>query len=134
MKKTTRECIRKAEVDYRATRKLNRGSDRLHDQVLFFCRQSAEKYLKAMMEELSLTIPRAHILKNLLALLQPQHLSLSRLRRGLVFLTRFAVGTRYPGESASKCEVATALRWADKVRTAARTLLGFRPRPPRHMG
>jgi len=80
-----------------------------------------------MMEELSLTIPRTHILKDLLALLQPHHLSLSRLRRGLVFLTRFAVGTRYPGDSASKREAATALRWADKVRMAARMLLGLRP-------
>jgi hypothetical protein len=84
------------------------------------------------MEELSLTIPYTHILKDLLALLQSHHPTLSRLRRGLVFLTRVAVATRYPGDNASKRETASALRWADKVRTAARTLLGIRPRPPRH--
>jgi HEPN domain-containing protein len=127
MKKTTREWVRKAEADYRAALKLNRGNDRLHEQVCFFCQQSTEKYLKALMEELSLTIPRTHILKDLLALLQPHHLSLNRFRRGLVFLTRFAVGTRYPGDSANKRETTTALHWADKVRTAARTLLGLRP-------
>ena len=83
------------------------------------------------MEELGLTIPRTHILKDLLTLLQPNYPSLSGLRRGLVFLTRFAVGTRYPGSNANKCEAATALRWAGKVRTALRTLLGIRSRPPR---
>src|SRR5258708_2358053 len=134
MKKTTREWVRKSEADYRAARKLNRGSDRLHDQACFFCQQSAEKYLKALMEESSLAIPRTHILKDLLALLQTHYLSLSHLRRGLVFLTRFAVGTRYLGDSASKREATTALRWADKVRMAARMLLGLRPNLPRHTG
>lgn len=132
MKKTTREWLRKAEADLRAADKLNRGSDPLHDQACFCCQQSAEKYLKALMEELSLTIPRTHILKDLLALLQPHHPSLTRLRRGLVFLTRFAVGTRYPGDSAHKRETQSSLRWAGAVRTAARTLLGIGPRRPRH--
>jgi HEPN domain-containing protein len=125
MKKTTRERVRKAEADYRAAGKLNRGRDRLHDQCCFFCQQSAEKYLKALMEELGLTIPRTHILKDLLTLLHPFHPSLSRLRRGLVFLTRFAASTRYPGGSASKREAAAALRWAEKVRAAARGLFGL---------
>jgi hypothetical protein len=81
------------------------------------------------MEDLGLAIPRTH-LKDLEALLQPHYPSLARLRRGLVFLTRFAVGTRYPGGSASKRETVAALRWADKVRIAARTLLGLPLGPP----
>ena len=99
MKKTTREWVKKAERDFRAAEKLNRGSDPLRDQSCFCCQQSAEKYLKALMEELGVAIPRTHILRDLLALLQLHHPSLGRLRRGLVFLTRFAVGTRYPGDS-----------------------------------
>src|SRR5436309_608998 len=131
MKRTTREWVRKAEADYRAARKLNRGSDPLHDQTCFCCQQAAEKYLKALLEESGLPIPRTHLLKDLLTLLQPHQAVLGRLRRGLVFLTRFAVGTRYPGESARKREAAAALRWADGVRTAARALLGLALRPRR---
>jgi len=118
--------VRKAEADYRAAGKLHRGSDPLHDQSCFFCQQCAEKYLKALLEEVGLPIPRTHILKDLLALLQPHHPSLSPLRRGLVFLTRFAVGTRYPGDSARKREAASALRWAGRVRTAVRAIFGLR--------
>src|SRR5260221_8208631 len=99
MKKTTREWVRKAEADYLAARKLFHSPDRLHDQSCFFCQQSAEKYLKSLLEELGLSVPRTHILKDLLALLLPHHASLKRLRTPLTFLTRFAVGTRYPGDS-----------------------------------
>lgn len=127
MKKTTREWLRKAEADYRAASKLHRGSDRLHDQSCFLCQQSAEKYLKALLEERGLAIPRTHILRDLLALLQSHYPSLPPLRRGLVFLTRFAVGTRYPGDSASKREAASAQRWVGRVRTAARAIFGIRP-------
>jgi HEPN domain-containing protein len=94
------------------------------------CQQSAEKYLKALLEELGLTIPRTHVLKDLLALLHPHYPSLSLPGRGLEFLTRFAIGTRYPGDSASKRQAVSALRWAGRVRTAARALLGIRT--PRH--
>src|SRR5882724_696502 len=43
-------------------------------------------------------------------------------------LTRFAVETRYPGDEARKPEAEAAFHWAERVRTAARTLLGIRPR------
>jgi len=42
------------------------------------------------------------------------------------FLTQFAVGTRYPGDNASKRQEQAAFRWAGKVRDAARPLLGLR--------
>jgi HEPN domain-containing protein len=104
-----------------------RASPPLHDIVCFHCQQCAEKYLKGLMEEHGLTVPRTHILKDLLALLRPYHPQLSLLRRGLTFLTRYAVDTRYPGESASKRQAAAALRWEERVRTEVRALLGIRP-------
>jgi hypothetical protein len=52
------------------------------------------------------------------------------LRRGLLFLSVFAVDVRYPGINASKRQAAAALRWAVRVRTAARALLGSRNRHP----
>ena len=54
--------------------------------------------------------------------------ALRSLKRGLIFLTRFAVDTRYPGDNASKRQAVAALRWAQKVRKAARALLDIRDR------
>jgi HEPN domain-containing protein len=127
MKKTTREWVQKAEADFRAAAELGRKRTRYHDQVCFLCQQCVEKYLKALLEEFGLPIPHTHILRDLLALLLPHFASLLRWRRGLIFLTRFAVGTRYPGDSASKRQARAAQRWAGKMRDAIRQLLGIRP-------
>jgi HEPN domain-containing protein len=128
MNSLTREWVRKAEADYRAAGRLSRGRDRLNDQVCFHCQQCAEKYLKALMAELGLSIPRTHNLVALLPLLTPHHATLRTLRRGLEFLTRFAVETRYPGDSATKRQALASRRWVDDVRTDARSLLGLRLR------
>lgn len=85
---------------------------------VFTAKQSAEKYLKALMEELGLAIPHTHNLVALLPLLTVHHGSLRSLWRGLDFLTRFAVATRYPGDSASKRQAAASLRWTKRVRSA----------------
>jgi HEPN domain-containing protein len=112
-------------------RGIARGKEPHHDEVCFPCQQSAEKYLKALLEELSQPIPRTHVLEDLITLLLPYHAGLASLRRGARFLTRFAVATRYPGRDATKRQAEAALRWADKVRAAARALLGLRPQRPR---
>jgi HEPN domain-containing protein len=131
MKKLTAEWVKKAEADFVAAAKLARQSVPLHDQVCFHCQQAAEKYLKALLEEHGLTIPRTHNLVALLPLLTPHHSSLQSLRRALDFLTRFAVDTRYPGDSAKKRQAVSALRAAERVRAACRGLLGIRPRRSR---
>jgi HEPN domain-containing protein len=123
MKRTTREWVRKAESDFRLATVIAWGTEPFHNEQCFHCQQSAEKYLKALLEEGGLAVPRTHLLKDVLALLLPHHPSLAGLRRGLTFLTRFAVETRYPGDNASKRQAASALRWAGKVRHACRNLL-----------
>jgi hypothetical protein len=80
------------------------------------------------MEELGLAVPKTHVLILLLNALAPHHPALRSFRRGLVFLTTFAVDTRYPGEDASKRQAVAALRWASKIRAMARLLLGLRER------
>jgi HEPN domain-containing protein len=130
MKKTTREWVRKAESDFQLALVIARVSNQFHDEQCFHCQQSAEKHLKALLEELGLAIPRTHILKDLLALLLLHHPILAHFRRGLTFLTRFAVETRYPGDQANKRQATAALRWAGKVRDGCRSLLGL-PRRPR---
>ena len=91
MKRAAREWVRKAEDDYRLAATIAGGSEPFHDQLCFHCQQSAEKYLKAVLEELGQSIPRTHDLNDLVDLLGPEHPTLRSLRRGLVFLTEFAV-------------------------------------------
>jgi HEPN domain-containing protein len=97
----------------------------LHDVVCFHCQQAAEKYLKALMVELGIAVPRTHNLVALLPLLAPHHPKLRRFRRGLDFLTRFAVETRYPGDSTTKRQARSAQRWAAELRDTCRALLGI---------
>jgi len=129
MKKATREWVKKAEQDYVLAKHGSRSKVPVHDGVCFHCQQCAEKYLKGLMEESGLPVPKTHDLDLLLTRLVPHHPTLRSLRRGLLFLTAFAVDTRYPGNSASKRQAVAALRWAARVRKPARALLGIRERP-----
>jgi HEPN domain-containing protein len=97
------------------------------DAVAFHCQQAAEKYLKALLCELGLHIPRTHELDKLLVHLVPHHGILAPLQRVVVSLSRFAVDYRYPGRSASTREMRGALRHAERVRLEARTILGLPP-------
>jgi HEPN domain-containing protein len=127
MKRLTAQWVRKAESDYAVAKKIARGSDPHHDEVCFHCQQCAEKYLKALLVEHGLTVPRTHILEDLVISLLAHEASLRSLRIGARFLTRFAVATRYPGKNATKREATSALRWAAKVRAAIRKPLKIRP-------
>ena len=80
------------------------------------------------MEELGLPVPKIHYLAVLLAALVPHHPTLRPLRRGLLFLTQFAVDSRYPGKNAKKRQAVAALRWVERVRTPARALLSISER------
>lgn len=74
-------------------------------------------------------MPKTHDLDHLLSLLRPNYPQLRSLRRGLLFLDDFAVETRYPSLWTDKRQAQAALRWAGRVRSAARLLLGIVPRP-----
>ncbi len=68
---------------------------------------------------------KTHDLGALTASLTPHHSSLRGLRRGLLFLSDFAVTPRYPGEDATKRQASAALRWMRRVRGVVRGLLGI---------
>jgi len=131
MKRITREWVRKAEDDFRAAEILSAGPEPCPDQVCFHCQQSAEKYLKALLEELSIPFTKTHDLEDRLDRLLPRAGLLRRFRRGLRFLTGFAVDPRYPLFRTTKRQAASALRWAGTVRHACRNLLGLPPPPER---
>jgi HEPN domain-containing protein len=103
------------------------GSEPLYDLATFCCQQSSEKYLKALIEEMGGVIPKTHSLEKLLQVVTVQHPSLQKQKRGLRFLTKFAVETRYPGENATKRQTAAALLWVKRIRQECRALLGLPP-------
>jgi HEPN domain-containing protein len=125
MRRETRQWIRKAENDFTGASVLATGPKSLHDLVVLSCRQCAERYLKALLEESSQPIPYIPDLVVLLTLLCPTYPSLRAVRSGLKSLKEFAVDHRYPGRIANKRQARAAMRWASEVRHAARKLLGL---------
>ena len=125
MKRLTEGWVRKAESNFISATVLREHAQRQHDEICFFCQQSAEKYLKALLAERNETIPKTHNLVAILRLITPHHPEFRTFRRGLDFLTRFAVDTRYPGDDAGFRQAAAALRWAERIREVCRSLLGI---------
>jgi HEPN domain-containing protein len=124
MKKKTRAWIKKAEDDFQLAQSIAQGNRPFHDQLCFHCQQSAEKYCKAILEEDGIAIPKTHDLDRLLILLQSGHPTLRAYRRGLLFLTNFAVPVRYPGANATKRQGKAAFRWAERIRQAVAAVFG----------
>ncbi len=127
MKRQTARWVRKAEADLVGARSLAATKLPLHDLICFHCQQAAEKYLKALVQELSLVVPHTHNLEDLLVLLVPHDAALRKLRRALVSLSRYAVDVRYPDDNASKREAVAALRHAGRVRHELRARLRLPP-------
>ena len=125
MKPSTREWIRKAESDYQAALALaRRRKITFHDQVCFHCQQSAEKYLKARLEEANIRSPKTHDLDKLLGLLLPVEPLWAAMLATLLRLNDYAVEFRYPGHAASAKDVKAARRDARVVRKEVRLALG----------
>src|SRR5947209_20119088 len=127
MKRQTAQWVLKAEEDMEAARSLAGLPKPKRDAACFHCQQAAEKYLKALLQELGLAVPRTHDLEDLLDLLLPRDATLKPLRRGLASLTRYAVEYRYPGLRARTREMQSALRNAERVRGELRNRLGLPP-------
>jgi HEPN domain-containing protein len=126
MQETTKGWVRKAEKDLLAAKDLAAAAQPFHDHVCNNCQQSAEKYIKAFLQEFSISFRRTHDLEELLGLAIPIDKTLRGLRRGLKFLTDFAVDYRYPGENATSRQSKAALRWAERVRKEIRRRLKLR--------
>src|SRR5262249_54546916 len=129
MKRATRGWVRKAESDFRLAAAIARGTEPFHDEQCFHCQQSAEKYLKALLEELGRPIPKTHDLNALWNCWRPRPGPRGG-RGGAPFFPRDSgVITRPRGTGAPNRRAESPLGGAEKVRAAGRTLLG--PRPPR---
>src|SRR5260370_12196762 len=96
MKRQTAKWVHKAEQDWEAAHKLASETPPFRDIVCFHCQQAAEKYLKALLQENGLVVPKTHELADIIDLLLPGNATLARLRRRADSLTQYAVDYRYP--------------------------------------
>lgn len=120
------EWLEKAEGDYAtAGRELRARRRPNYDAACFHAQQTAEKYLKAFLQEHRVAFPKTHSLIELLELCLPLDGSFELQRDLLVRLDRYAVRYRYPGESADKDEARQAFRAVKVVRTFVREKLGL---------
>lgn len=128
MKPLTHEWVGKAEGDFvTARRELRARKAPNYDAACFHAQQCAEKHLKACLQEADLPFSRTHNLSALLDLLLPVEPSWEPFRPHLRALTTFAVGVRYPGESADKTMAREALTLCRNVRRHIRLSLGLEP-------
>jgi HEPN domain-containing protein len=126
-----RAWVRKAEEDRRALLQLRSHRPAVHAVICFHCQQMAEKYLKALVHERGLVVPRTHDCEVLVHLLAPTDPTLRRLLRASKGLTRFAVGPRYPRPRIKPDASHAHSAWnaAERIRAEVRRRLGLRPRP-----
>ena len=125
MNELTAEWIDKAEGDYATANRERRARQHPNfDAVCFHAQQSAEKYLKAFLQEHRVVFPRTHSLIELLEIALPLDASFGLQRDLLTQLERYAVRYRYPGESADKNEARAAIQALTVVRAFIRERLG----------
>ena len=99
------EWVLKAEGDYlTAARELRVRKLPNYDAVCFHSQQCVEKCIKAFLQMKNQEFPRIHDLIDLLELCLPYDGTFELQRDLLKDLTKYAVGVRYPGESADKNE------------------------------
>jgi HEPN domain-containing protein len=125
MKPATAEWVAKAEGDFlTASRELRARKSPNYDAVCFHAQQSAEKYLKAVLQENDKHIPKIHNLIELMLLCEELDSSFEMLRADLVTMERYAVRGRYPGETAEKEDARSAYAATDIVRKFVKQKLG----------
>ncbi|MEI8139904.1 MAG: HEPN domain-containing protein [bacterium] len=125
MKREVIEWVDKAEGDFISAKRECRARKMPNfDAACFHAQQSAEKYLKAYLQELNIPIPKTHDLVRLLSEIPPTP-ALDVLRSGMATLTAYAVEFRYPGECASQEVAKEAITLSGAVRDELRHLLSL---------
>ena len=123
MNPLTLEWMEKAEKDYAAVQWLQQAPIPDYDIICFHIQQCIEKYLKAWLQAANLLIPRSHDLKELLALIVPTVPMWQTWEPDFSEISKYAVATRYPGDSATADNAMHAMQICDQVRHAIREQL-----------
>jgi HEPN domain-containing protein len=122
----TAEWVSKAEGDFAtAGREVRARKMPNYDAVCFHGQQCAEKYLKAVLQENNIPIPKIHFLLELLAMILKFDSSYEFLKADLEVLENYSVRYRYPGISSDLQEAKGAYNAAKVVRTFIRQKLGL---------
>jgi HEPN domain-containing protein len=117
MKAATLEWIKKAESDYQmGVSLMRRRKVPAWDHACFHFQQSAEKYLKARLEEAGVRFPKTHDIAALLQTAAPVEPLWPAMTVAGRRLNKFAVHVRYPGEDATEAEMRTAHQDAKVIR------------------
>jgi HEPN domain-containing protein len=128
MKPLVKEWVAKAEGDYAtAQRELRVRVNPNYDAVCFHIQQCAEKYLKALLQDVGVRSGKTHSLIVLLNLIVAKKPVLESLRPQLTLLNEYAVEFRYPGESADKPMAREAMESGREARITLRAALGLKP-------
>ncbi len=118
------EWVEKAEGDFNAAgRELRVRKNPAYHVSCFLSQQSAEKYLKALLERQNQYTPKIHRLIDLLELCKTADSSLEILRADLQELERYSVRVRYPGLVSDKDDAKAAFKAAKIVRGVIRQKL-----------
>ena len=125
MKPETVEWASKADADLdTAKREAAVVESPNYDAVSFHSQQCAEKYLKAVMVENGVRVPRIHDLEALLNLLASRHPELQKVIHLARILSAMAVEVRYPGMTADEDDAEESVRAAVAIREVVRVILG----------
>jgi HEPN domain-containing protein len=121
---TVKEWMAKAEGDFTvASREMRARKSPNYDAVCFHCQQCIEKLMKALLIHHGVTPPKTHTLLTLDELLAPVCPGWTWPADDLRFLSRAAVFSRYPGESAEKSDARDSLILAKRIRVKLLLLL-----------
>ncbi len=122
----TSEWVDKAEGDLdTALRELRARIRPNYDSACFHAQQCAEKYLKARLQEAGIAFDKAHNLMALLTLCLSLEPFWSAMSPQAISLTTYAVGYRYPGQTAIRADAKAAMADCKIIRTAVRTSLSL---------
>ena len=125
MKPETVEWTDKADADLAtAEREVAVADTPNYDAVCFHAQQCAEKYLKAVLVENDLRVPRNHDLEALVNLLSTQYPELLKVIHLARILSAMAVEVRYPGMTADEDDAEESVRAAVAIREVVRVVLG----------
>ncbi len=127
MNPLTLEWMEKAEKDYAAVQWLQQAPIPDYDIICFHIQQCIEKYLKAWLQAANLLIPRSHDLKEVLALIVSTVPMWQTWEPDFSEISKYAVATRYPGDSATADNAMHAMQICDQVRHAIREQLKLPP-------
>src|SRR5690242_769756 len=110
MNPLTTEWVAKAEEDFNvAVREYRARKHPSYNAACFHAQQSAEKYLKARLQEAAIAFPRTHSLPALLQLILPAEPLWAALGSVVTNLTVYGVSFRYPGSNATKDDARQAI-------------------------